>query len=112
VEELQAEGAGPQTVGALKELAARSAKLAAPRLEAQKPVYVTSPPPSSEDQARIIDATRGYAMNHSHSWPNYICAQVTRRFYDPTGNEEWRPADIIMARLTYFEQEEDYKLIT
>jgi len=51
-------------------------------------------------------------MNHSHSWPNYICAQVTRRFYDPTGNEEWRPADIIMARLTYFEQEEDYKLIT
>jgi len=33
VEELQAEGAGPQTVGALKELAARSAKLTATRLE-------------------------------------------------------------------------------
>jgi hypothetical protein len=33
VEELQAEGAGPKTVGALKELAARSAKLTATRLE-------------------------------------------------------------------------------
>jgi hypothetical protein len=48
VEELQGEGAGPKTVAALRELAARSAELAAPRPEA-KPVYVTSPPPSSED---------------------------------------------------------------
>jgi hypothetical protein len=51
-------------------------------------------------------------MNYSHSFPNYICAQVTRRFYDPAGNEEWHLADIILARLTYFEQKEDYKLIT
>ena len=100
VEELQGEGAGPKTVAALKELAARSAELAAPIPEAPKPVYVTSPPPSSEDQVRIIDGTRGYAMNYSHSLPNYICAQVTRRFYDPAGNEGWHLADIILARLT------------
>ena len=37
--------------------------------------------------------------------------QVTRRYYDPSGGENWAPLDTIMSKLTYFEQKEDYKLI-
>lgn len=112
VEDLQGEGAGPKTVAALKEMAAGSAALAAPKPVAPKPVYVPPPPPSSEAQGKIIDEVRDYALNYTKSLPDYICAQVTRRFYSPAGRESWRASDVILARLTYFEQKEDYKLVT
>ncbi len=112
IEELKRDGAGPRTVAALKELAAKSSSLPAAKPVAPKPAYVASPPPSNETQARVIEEARDKSMKYTDSLPDYICSQVTRRFVDPAGGEAWHATDVILARLTYFEKKEDYKLVT
>ena len=110
VEELQGEGAGPKTVAALSELAAASASLPKPRPKAPKPPPPVIPPPSPEEQQEVITEMREYAANYSKKLPDFICTQVTRQYYDPTGQESWRTAATVMEHLTYFEQQEHYKV--
>lgn len=69
-----------------------------------------SAPEPAEQQKVLADAT-DYAINHERALPNFICTQTTRRFEDFYGREDWRPVDIIVERLTYFEHQEDYKVI-
>ncbi|HVP48519.1 MAG TPA: hypothetical protein VMT32_18115 [Bryobacteraceae bacterium] len=110
VEELQGEGAGPKTVAALNELASQSGTLPKPQPKAPKPAPPPIPPPPPEEQQQVISEVREYAMNYSKSLPDFICTEVTRRYVDPTGMEFWQTADTITARLTYFDQKENYKL--
>jgi hypothetical protein len=112
IEELRRDGAGPKTVAAMKELAAKSSGLPAAKPPAPKIVYVAPPPPSNETQAKIVDAAREQALTYTDSLPDYICSQVTRRFVDPAGGEAWQATDVLLARLTYFQKKEDYKLVT
>ena len=69
------------------------------------------PPPSSEEQGRILNNVREYAIDYSRRLPNFICTQVTRRYLDPSGLEFWQQQDTITAKLSYFEQKEDYKVM-
>ncbi len=110
IEDLQAMGAGPKTIEALNELKEASASLAAPAPK-PKPRTVQIPPPPAEEQERIIREVREYAMNYSKRLPDFICTQVTRRYLDPTGLEFWQQQDTITAKLSYFEQREDYKVV-
>jgi len=112
VEALQSDGAGPRTVEALKELATESASLPAAKPPAPKPVYVPPPPPPSEEQASLLAEVREYALNYSRTLPDFICLEQTRRYVNTTGEDSWRSSDIITARLTYFNQREDYKLVS
>ena len=112
VEALQGEGAGPKTVAALKQLASESNSLPEAQPPAPKPVYVPPPPPSSEEQAKLLDEVRDYAINYLHTLPDFICLEQTRRYVDTTGREAWRLVDLISARLSYFNQKEDYKLVS
>ncbi len=110
IEQLQGEGAGPKTVQALKELAASSANLGtAPKLEAPK-AAPQIPPPPYDDQQKVIAAAREYAKNYTSTLPDFICTQVTRRYYSQAGRENWRLADTVTAKLSYFEQKENYEL--
>jgi hypothetical protein len=112
VETLQSQGAGPKTVAVLKELATESASLPAAGPPPAKSVYVPPPPPSSEEQAKLLDEVRDYAVNYTRRLPDFICLEQTRRYGDTTGREAWRLQDIITARLSYFNQKEDYKLVS
>ncbi len=112
VETLQGEGAGPKTIAVLKELANASASLPAAQPPPPKPVYVPPPPPSSEEQSKLLDEVRDYAINYTHRLPDFICLEQTRRYVDTTGREAWMPTDVITARLSYFNQKEDYKLVS
>lgn len=112
VETLQGQGAGPRTVAVLKALATESASLPVAQPPAPPPVYVPPPPPSSEEQAKLLDEVRDYAVNYTHHLPDFICLEQTRRYVDTTGRESWRQADILTARLSYFNQREDYKLVS
>ncbi|MGC9946412.1 MAG: hypothetical protein ABSF64_08595 [Bryobacteraceae bacterium] len=112
VEALQRQGAGPKTVAVLKELATESSALPAALPPAPKPEVVLPAPPSSEEQAKLLDEVKDYAINYSHRLPDFICLEQTRRYVDTTGREAWRLADIISARLSYFNQKEDYKLVS
>lgn len=111
VEELQGMGAGAKTVAALRLLSNASSTLPAAAPPAPKPVYVPAPPPSSIEQAQIIDAARDYVMNYTKNLPNFICVQVTRRSFDPKGGANWYHGDTLTTRLTYDGQKEDYQVI-
>jgi len=112
VETLQGEGAGPKTVAALKELASESTSLAEAKPAVPKPPPVLPPPPSSEEQAQILSEVKEYALNYTRTLPDFICLEQTRRYIDASGQDSWRPTDVITAKLSYFEQHEDYKLVT
>jgi hypothetical protein len=111
VEDLQAAGAGPKTVEALENMVTASAKLPLPPPEHPKEEPTGPPPPSPEDQKRVLDGAREFARNYMKQLPDFLCLQVTRRYYDPTGLEFWRLADTVATRLSYVEQHEDYKVI-
>jgi hypothetical protein len=111
IEELQGLGAGPRTVEALRALRDASKSLPPPPAEPPKPPPAPIPGPSPLEEKRIIEAARQYAMNYVKRLPDFICTQVTRRYVDPSGLEFWQRDDVITARLTYFEQKEDYKVV-
>lgn len=78
--------------------------------------FAQEPAPDSAQQKKILADATDYAFNHERSLPNFLCIQTTRRFQDRLGpdfqgHEEWRPIDIIVERLAYFEHHEDYKVI-
>lgn len=112
-EEFSGMGVGPRTVEALRDLLTLTKDLpAGPAPVAKKPPPPVIPPPSAEEQKDIIEKAREYALGYSKRLPDFICMQVTRRYVDPSGLEFWRNADTITTRLSYFEQKEDYKVIT
>ncbi len=109
--ELQAAGAGPRTVEALRALQEASRKLPAAKAVKPVPESAAFPPPSRAEQERILKEVQEYALNYVRRLPDFICTQVTRRYVDPTGLEFWQQQDTLTARLTYFEQKEEYKLL-
>ncbi|HWB82979.1 MAG TPA: hypothetical protein VG675_02480 [Bryobacteraceae bacterium] len=120
IEELQGLGIGPRTLHALDDLRDESKALSAARITPEKKV-VPIPPPSSEEQAAIIDEVREYALNYSRNLPDFICTQVTRRYaaaepgtkYGGSAGSDpyWQLQDTLTIRLSYFQQKEDYKLV-
>jgi hypothetical protein len=112
IELLQAEGAGPKTLEALRDLRDASGKLTPPPPVEAKPEPKQDPPPSPEEQKRIIEEVRDYALNYAKHLPDFICTQVTRRYLDRDHSGIWGLQDTIAAKLTYFEQKERYSNIT
>src|SRR5579863_1156001 len=113
VETLQGMGAGPQTVIALRLLITESSGLAAPPPPAPKLVVVGPPPPDSIEQKKILAEITESALNYTKSLPNFICMQVTRRYADVSGKGDYyRLLDTIAEKLSYFEQKEDYKVVS
>src|ERR1041385_2614529 len=112
VEELEGQGAGKQTVAALRELSVRTAGLPAAAPPPPKVAPRVIPPPSSEEQAQMLAEIRENAINYTNSLPNYLCARVTERKYDPRGGNDWRVADTVQEQLTFFDHEEKLKVIS
>ncbi len=112
VEELQGLGAGPRTVAALRELSEASSGLPlAPPPPPKAPVVVLTAP-GADEQKSILAAVRENALGYTRNLPNYICTQVTERNLDPTGTgDHFRLMDKIQEQLTYFEHQENYKVI-
>ncbi len=115
IEELLGEGLGPRTAEALRPLVAATTQMTKP---ASDPVVKPQssepamPVPSEAAQKKIIDEARDVALNYTKRLPDFICLQVTRRYYDPSGLEMFSLADTVAARLSYFDQKEDYKVVS
>lgn len=108
VETLQSEGAGPETVGQLLLLRDRSFGLPRPA----KPAIPEPPAPSPAEQVQIWNAAHENSLSYTASLPDFICSEVVRRYTDPDNKGGWRLADTLVLKLTYFDREEEYKLIT
>jgi hypothetical protein len=111
VEDLQGLGAGPKTVEALMLLVDASKNLEAPP-PPPKRIVVAIARPDAAEQAKVLGEVREYALSYVKQLPNFICLQVIRRYYDQSGMEFWHLADTITTRLTYFEQKENYKVVS
>lgn len=114
VEELAGEGIGPRTIEALRALIPSTATLPNPTRDPilRKIEQPSIPGPSEAEQKRIIADAREIALNYTKKLPDFICLQVTRRYIDPSGLEVFHLADTIAARLSYFEQKENYKTVS
>ena len=114
IEEFVGWGVGPRTLKALEELQTATSGMPEPEglREAQdKPRQ--PPPPSQEEQSRIIETARQSAIAYTDDLPNYVCLQLTRRFVDPTGTEmDWLSHDEIKTRVSYIDGREDYETIS
>lgn len=113
IEELLSEGIGPKTYDALMAISKTSASLPAAKLPvstaaAAPPIL---PPPPAAEQRKLIEELREYALNYDKQLPDFLCTQVTRRFYDPSGLEYWVAADTITAKLSYFQRHEEKKVL-
>ncbi|MCC7235695.1 MAG: hypothetical protein IT163_10355 [Bryobacterales bacterium] len=104
-------GVGQRTAEALRAIFEASKSLEPPPPPAPKPVFKLPDPPTAEEQSALIEHLRDYALNYTKRLPDFICTQVIRRYYDPTGLEFWRRQDVITVRLSYFEQKEEYKVM-
>jgi hypothetical protein len=111
-EDFIAMGAGPLTIETLRDMMIATKDMVAPAPEAAKPAAVVIPPPSPEEQQRVINEARAYAMGYSKGLPDFLCMQVTRRYIDPSGLGFFGQLDVINARLSYFDQKEDYKVMS
>jgi hypothetical protein len=112
VEELFHEGLGPRAAEELRKLVAATASLPPPVKDPAPVKPVPLPPPSSVEQARVISEAREMALGYTKRLPDFICLQVTRRYVDPAGLEMFALVDTVAERLSYFEQKEEYKLIS
>ncbi|GIU80242.1 MAG: hypothetical protein KatS3mg005_3480 [Bryobacteraceae bacterium] len=112
VEELLGEGLGVRAADELRKLVAATASLPPPVKDPAPVKPVPIPPPSSVEQARVISEAREMALSYTKRLPDFICLQVTRRYVDPSGLEMFQLMDTVAERLSYFEQKEEYKLIS
>ena len=116
IDELQGIGAGFKTVEVLRTMQEASKNMPAapapPLVSKPKPVEVINiPPPIQADQDKILKDVRTYALDYIKQLPNFICVQLTRRYYDPSGLESWSRDATITAQLTFNEQKEEYKIL-
>lgn len=111
VETLIGEGAGPYTIDALRALQEASAQLPDPVKTPPPPPPPQIPPPSEAELRKVLEEAKDYAKNYDKSLPDFICMQVTRRYYDPTGLEVWLGIDTVTAKLSYFQSKEEKKVM-
>lgn len=114
IEDFQGLGVGFKTLAALRKLQPSTNGLRA----AQTDSGATSkrrqpPPPPEEEQRRIIAETRRAALEYTRDLPDFICVQLTRRYFDPSGLEmDWLKHDEVKTRVSYFEGHENYEVIS
>lgn len=115
IEELESEGAGPETVAALDYLLDNSSAL--PPSTAAAP-FPAPPRPSVDEQKAFFHQMNVKAIHYSRSLPDFICTEVVHRYQripPPRSRETpvavvWTPKDILTVKLTYFENREKYDL--
>ncbi len=114
IEDLLASGMGPKTYDQLQLMVAATASLPVAKVAAQPAEQTMAqliPPPSPAEQRKLIEELREYSLNYDKTLPDFLCTQVTRRFYDPSGLEYWVSADTITAKLSYFQRKEEKKVL-
>jgi hypothetical protein len=107
IEALEGDGAGPETVAELERLRGLSRNLPAAAAAPELPDLAA---PSLDEQRPVLAQAREAALEYARSLPDFLCTQLVRRYDDVTG--AWRLKDTLEVKLSYFEQKEDYRLLT
>jgi hypothetical protein len=113
--EMLSESPGSLTSEAIKAMQTASQNLPIPVAEqpkAEEPKAPPIPPPTSVEQEKIIAEARELSLDYTKHLPDFICLEYTRRYYDPKGTDDYHLSSTVAARLSYFGQKEDYKVIS
>lgn len=125
IEELESEGAGPETVAALDLLRENSASKPA---STAIPPFKTPPRPTIEEQKQFFHQIDVNAIHYTASLPDFICTEVIHRYQmtparplgapvrrgmpsgPVAGAGVWFPKDVLTVKLSYFGNREKYQL--
>ncbi len=130
--DLQAQGAGPKTIDALKELRDKTKDLkptgqdltSSPATAPDNTLTAPSgtatlttkappiPPPDSVRQQQILDQIKDYAHNYTGTLPNFICVEVTNQFVDRRSSNDYRSSGKILAKVSYKQGQESYQVFS
>jgi hypothetical protein len=129
IEDLEAQGAGPKTVEALKALRQQTESLKAPTHdatyspetapEAETPSQPAAPhivhsapipPPDSVKQAEILDAITNYARNYTANLPNFVCVEVMRQYGMTQKMDDFRTIGTVYAKVSRHEGQDFYQV--
>ena len=125
IEELESEGAGPETVAAMDEQLDASHKKPEPTA---LPPFESPARPTIEEQKQFFRLVDVNAMHYTASLPDFICTEMVHRYElvpaVPPGAERkrgqpappptagfWTAKDVLSVKLSYFDNRENYKLI-
>lgn len=128
--DLEAQGAGPKTAQALRELRDKTAAMKPPAhdatsspatapdstLTATPPTATLSPkappipPPDSVRQQQILDLMKQYALSYTQNLPNFMCVEVIRQYVDLNASDNYRSIGNILAKVGYNEGHEKYQV--
>jgi hypothetical protein len=84
--------------------------------------------PSEAEAAAIVEKSRNRAMAYAHSLPDFVCTELIHRYGEgrpqnaqgfrraggamqPPAQHKWNPTDKLTVRLSYFQQQEEHKLV-
>lgn len=68
--------------------------------------WAQDPPPSGDEQQRLLEAMRSYAREYVENLPNFICEQVTRQYQAGKKPKNWRKGDTLTFRLLFADRQE------
>jgi hypothetical protein len=110
IEELESQGAGPESVAALYDLREFSAL----RKPAATPPPMPPPPTPTLDEQRAAfrDISRN-ALHYTAGLPDFICTESVHRYTLPPTRAAvpgWQQKDALTVKLTYFGNREKYEL--
>jgi hypothetical protein len=125
MEELESEGAGPETIAAMDDLRDKSGKLPEP---AAIPPFQSPARPTVDEQKQFFHLMDVNAMHYTAGLPDFICTQIVHRYQltpvVPPGNQRrrgepapplvsgfWISKDVLTVKLSYFANREKYELI-
>jgi len=110
IEQLESAGVGPKGVEALEDLRDASRSLPPPRDAV--PGFELPGPPPLDDLRRTLAETRKLALGYTQTLPDFICNENVRRYLDPKGADAWKETDTLTLKLSYYQQKEDYQLVS
>jgi hypothetical protein len=67
------------------------------------------PPPTPEEEARFVEATRAVARNYVGTLPDFLCSQTVHR-YLISANKKKRLIDTLTVEAGYYDHEEHYEV--
>jgi hypothetical protein len=65
----------------------------------------------SADWNDLLNDVRKKALQFTEDLPDFICQQITHRYKDPLGGNQWESQDIVESELSYTQRQENYSNI-
>lgn len=81
---------------------------AVPQPAGARPAAPQPPAPPLDPRAAFIERTRERTAEYTEKMPNFVCQQVTTRYFSADSGRRWDAQDVVSANVVYEEGKESY----